>query len=100
MMRIMMEENQIHQDLIAKLWQVYSTLMPLWLIITNFYLIVVPTGRERQLPKPQRRGAIIILGMLAVARRSVVTDKVDVMLKIGLGAVGKVSAPRKVDLLF
>jgi hypothetical protein len=32
--------------------------------------------------------------MLAVARRGVVTDKVDVMLKIGLGAVGRVSFSR------
>ena len=61
------------------------------LIIKKLYLIVSITGKEKQLPKPQRRGAIIILGMLAVARRSVVTDKVDVMLKIGLGSVGKVS---------
>ncbi len=47
-------------------------------------------GKERHLPKPQRRGAIIILGMLAVAKRSVLTDKVDVMLKIGLGPLGRV----------
>lgn len=25
MLRIMMEDNQIHSDVIAKLWQVYST---------------------------------------------------------------------------
>lgn len=47
-------------------------------------------GKEKQLPKPQRRGAIIILGMLALAKRSVLTDKVDVMLKVGLGPLGKV----------
>ncbi|KAF8155920.1 non-SMC mitotic condensation complex subunit 1-domain-containing protein [Crassisporium funariophilum] len=69
MMRIMMEENKIHHDVIAKLWQVYS--------------------KEVHLPKPQRRGAIIILGMLALAKRSVLTDKVDVMLKVGLGPLGK-----------
>ena len=27
MLRIMMEDNQIHNDVIAKLWQVYSTCM-------------------------------------------------------------------------
>jgi hypothetical protein len=42
------------------------------------------------LPK-QRRGAIIILGMLALARRSVVKDRVDTLLKVGLGPLGKVS---------
>jgi hypothetical protein len=34
---------------------------------------------------------MIIIGMLALARRSVVQDRVDVLLKIGLGPVGKVS---------
>ena len=35
-------------------------------------------------------GAIIVLGMLALARRQVVTDRVDNLLKIGLGTYGKV----------
>jgi condensin complex subunit 1 len=39
----------------------------------------------------QRRGAIIILGMLAVAKREVVTERVDTLLKIGLGPLGKVN---------
>lgn len=69
MMRIMMDEGYVHQDIISKLWQIYSS--------------------ERQLAKPQRRGAIIILGMLALATRSVLNDKVDVMLKVGLGPFGK-----------
>ncbi|KAG6901621.1 hypothetical protein C0995_009894 [Termitomyces sp. Mi166 len=69
MMRIMMDENQVHQDIQSKLWQVYST--------------------NKQLPKAQRRGAIAILGMLAIAKRSVLTDRVDIMLKIGLGPFGK-----------
>ena len=47
-------------------------------------------GIDKHLPKPQRRGAIIILGMLALAKRSVLTDKVDVMLRVGLGPLGKV----------
>ncbi|KAF8623362.1 hypothetical protein AX17_007440 [Amanita inopinata Kibby_2008] len=69
MMRIMMDEGHVHQDVIAKLWQVYSA--------------------QRNLPKTQRRGAIIILGMLALAKRNVLTDHVDVMLKMGLGHLGK-----------
>ena len=32
--------------------------------------------------------------MLALARRTVVQDRVDVLLKIGLGPMGKVSLPR------
>ncbi|CCM04752.1 uncharacterized protein FIBRA_06942 [Fibroporia radiculosa] len=69
MMRSMMEDGQIHNDVINKLWQVYSS--------------------ERPLPKAQRRGAIIILGMLALARRSVVADRVETLVKVGLGSLGK-----------
>ncbi|PIA18386.1 ARM repeat-containing protein [Coemansia reversa NRRL 1564] len=43
---------------------------------------------KRRLPPAQRRGAIIILGMLAQARRSIVTDDIDLYLKIGLGSYG------------
>ncbi|TFK38244.1 non-SMC mitotic condensation complex subunit 1-domain-containing protein [Crucibulum laeve] len=69
MMRIMMDEGHIHHDVIAKLWQIYST--------------------DRPIPVPQRRGAIIILGMFALAKHSVVKDKIDVMLKVGLGRFAK-----------
>ncbi|KAF7330363.1 Condensin complex subunit 1 [Mycena venus] len=69
MMRIMMDDEQIHPDVIAKLWSVYSI--------------------NKSLPKAQRQGAIIILGMLALAKRGVLTDHVDVMLKVGLGHLGK-----------
>ncbi|KAK2461131.1 hypothetical protein APHAL10511_006658 [Amanita phalloides] len=68
-MRILMDEDRIHHDVIGKLWQVYSA--------------------SRPLPKAQRRGAIIILGMIALAKRNVLTDHVDVMLKVGLGSWGK-----------
>ncbi|KAL4254139.1 Condensin complex subunit 1 [Abortiporus biennis] len=69
MLRIMMEDGQIHPDVISKLWQVYSS--------------------ERPLPRAQRRGAVIIIGMLALAQRSVVSDRVDTLVKIGLGKRGK-----------
>ncbi|OWZ79155.1 condensin complex subunit 1 [Cryptococcus neoformans Bt85] len=68
LMRTMMGENMVHTDVVNKLWQVYST--------------------EQEIPKAQRQGAIIILGMLALAKREVVTEKVDKLLKIGLGPFG------------
>ncbi|TCD67328.1 Condensin complex subunit [Steccherinum ochraceum] len=68
MMRIMMDDEQIHRDVIGKLWQVYSS--------------------QRPLPKSQRRGAIIILGMLALAKRTIISDRVDTLVKIGLGRSG------------
>lgn len=58
-------------------------------------------GSDRPLPKQQRRGAIIVIGMLALARRDVVQDRVDVLLKIGLGPMGKVGPlhPRNMYLI-
>ena len=50
----------------------------------------VVLGSERPLPKAQRRGAVIILGMLALAKRTVVADRVETLVKIGLGNLGKV----------
>ncbi|KAG2072264.1 hypothetical protein BDR04DRAFT_1134704, partial [Suillus decipiens] len=69
MMRIMMEDGQIHYDVINKLWQVYSA--------------------PRALPRSRRRGAISILGMLALSKRTIISEKVDTLLKIGLGPLGK-----------
>jgi condensin complex subunit 1 len=44
----------------------------------------------RELPKQQRRGAAMILGMLAVASPKVVETRREDLIKIGLGARGKV----------
>ncbi|TXT06039.1 hypothetical protein VHUM_03512 [Vanrija humicola] len=68
LMRTMMLDGGVHPDVINKLWQVYST--------------------EQEIPKAQRQGAIIILGMLAVAKREIVADRVEALLKIGLGPHG------------
>ncbi|KAF8556860.1 hypothetical protein OG21DRAFT_1506074 [Imleria badia] len=72
MMKTMMEEELVHHDIINKLWQVYSS--------------------PKSLPACQRRGAIIILGMFALAKRSVVSEKVDILLRVGLGPLGKVAS--------
>jgi hypothetical protein len=55
---------------------------------------------DRNIPVRQRRGAILIIGMLAVAKRNVVTDRVDTLLKIGLGPVGKVTLPAYIPKSF
>ncbi len=57
---------------------------------SSFTFTDIP-GTEQEIPKPQRQGAIIILGMLALAKREVVTERVDSLLKIGLGPLGMVS---------
>ncbi|KAF8137642.1 non-SMC mitotic condensation complex subunit 1-domain-containing protein [Boletus edulis] len=69
MMKTMMDEELVHHDIINKLWQVYSS--------------------PKSLPACQRRGAIIILGMFALAKRNVVSERVDVLLRVGLGPLGK-----------
>lgn len=87
-MRVMMDDNQIESDIVEKLWQIYSMFLAHLRSLASFN--VVATGVPRQLPRLQRRGAIVILGMLALAKRSVLTDHIDQMLKIGLGRFGKV----------
>ncbi|KAF9438398.1 Condensin complex subunit [Entomortierella beljakovae] len=59
----------ISDEVIEKLWQVYS--------------------HHKDIPNPQRRGAIIILGMLAKAKNDIVANKIETILKIGLGKHGK-----------
>lgn len=49
-------------------------------------------GTEQEIPKAQRQGAIIILGMLGIAKREIVTERVESLLKIGLGPLGMVRA--------
>lgn len=87
-MRTMMDDDQIHGDVIAKLWQVYSEYEVANVSVRHSHLL---RGSEKPLPRQQRRGAIIIIGMLALAKRTVVTDRVDTLLKIGLGSFGRVS---------
>ncbi|KAL1746755.1 non-SMC mitotic condensation complex subunit 1-domain-containing protein [Schizophyllum fasciatum] len=69
LMRVFMSEGLVSSSVIDKLWSAYSA--------------------QKALPRQQRRGAIIILGMLATAKREVLTDRVDLMLKTGLGHHGK-----------
>ncbi|KAG9221591.1 hypothetical protein CCMSSC00406_0007230 [Pleurotus cornucopiae] len=69
MMKSLMDEHHIDEAVVSKLWQVYSS--------------------TQNLPNAQRRGAIIVLGMVALAKRSVVTDHVDTILKVGFGRLGK-----------
>ena len=48
------------------------------------------SGTPKDIPRVQRRGAIIILGMLATAKPETVSEHIDLLLKIGLGQLGKV----------
>ncbi|SCV74340.1 BQ2448_6772 [Microbotryum intermedium] len=72
---VMMSKGVVEDDVIARLWQVYSNLLAL--------------GTDKSIPKFQRRGAIIVLGMFAAPRPEIISEHVETLLRIGLGAHGK-----------
>lgn len=48
-------------------------------------------GTHKDIPRWQRRGAIIVLGMFAAPKPQVVAEHIETLLKIGLGPHGKVN---------
>ena len=66
----MMKQGCVSSGVIAKLWQVYGF-------------------QKKEISKTQRRGAIIIIGMLALADPDIVAREADTLLGIGLGRFGK-----------
>jgi condensin complex subunit 1 len=68
MLSTMCSEGMIDERVIDKLWSVY--------------------GSSKAIPRAQRRGAIIVLSMLAVAKKEIVSEHIDTLLSIGLGSLG------------
>ncbi len=66
----MMKEKAINEVVIQKLWQVYGV-------------------QRKEISKQQRRGAIIVLGMLALADPEIIVREMESCLRIGLGAIGR-----------
>ncbi|RQM07629.1 hypothetical protein DH86_00002084 [Scytalidium sp. 3C] len=66
----MMKAGHISELIISKLWQVYGI-------------------QKREVSKTQRRGSIIVLGMLATANPEIVLGEMETMLRIGLGGLGR-----------
>lgn len=66
----MMKANHISELVVQKLWQVYGV-------------------QKREISKSQRRGSIIVLGMLATAKPEIVVGEMESMLRIGLGSLGR-----------
>ncbi|KAJ6009742.1 hypothetical protein N7499_004858 [Penicillium canescens] len=66
----MMKAGNISEAVIAKLWQVYGI-------------------QKKEISRTQRRGSIIVLGMLALADPEVVVKEIEAMLRIGLSGHGK-----------
>lgn len=68
LLSLMHAEGLVDRAVVEKLWDVYAS--------------------ERPIARAQRRGAIMVLSMLAKAERVIVADKIDVLLRIGLGPLG------------
>ncbi|KAK8084510.1 condensin complex subunit 1 [Apiospora hydei] len=66
----MMKGGMISDVVIQKLWEVYGY-------------------QKREISRSQRRGAIIVLGMLASANPEIVVGEMETMLRTGLGAHGR-----------
>lgn len=66
----MMKGGIIPELVVAKLWQVYGV-------------------QRREISRTQRRGAIIVLGMLATANPEIVVGEIETMLRTGLGSHGR-----------
>ncbi len=66
----MMKAGHVSELVISKLWQVYGV-------------------QKKEISKSQRRGAIIVLGMLATASPGIVVGELETMLRIGLGSLGR-----------
>ncbi len=66
----MMKEGHVSELVLTKLWQVYGV-------------------QKQEISKSQRRGAIIVLGMLAMAKPDIVVKEMSTMLRIGLGSLGR-----------
>ena len=66
----MMKAGHVSELVINKLWQVYGV-------------------QKKDISRNQRRGAIVVLGMLAMADSDIVIREMETMLRIGLGPLGR-----------
>lgn len=66
----MMKGGMIADVVITKLWEVYGY-------------------QRREISKSQRRGAIMVIGMLATANPEIVVGEIETMLRAGLGSHGR-----------
>ncbi|PSK56962.1 Condensin complex subunit 1 [Elsinoe australis] len=66
----MMKSEMINDTVVQKLWQVYGV-------------------QKKEISKTQRRGAIIVLGMLSLADPEIIVKEMETCLRIGLGRLGR-----------
>ncbi|KAF2795451.1 hypothetical protein K505DRAFT_302034 [Melanomma pulvis-pyrius CBS 109.77] len=66
----MKKQGVVNDLVVQKLWQIYGI-------------------QRRDISKTQRRGAIIVLGMLALAEPDIIVQEMETCLRIGLGDFGR-----------
>ncbi len=66
----MMKAGHVSEMVMSKLWQVYGI-------------------QKKEISRNQRRGAIIVLGMLALADPQIVVKELETVVRIGLGGIGR-----------
>ena len=66
----MMKADLISELVVSKLWQIYGV-------------------QRKEISKKQRRGAIIVLGMLALTNAQIVVKEMELLLSVGLGHHGR-----------
>ncbi|KAL9125563.1 MAG: hypothetical protein Q9217_005244 [Psora testacea] len=70
LLNTMVKAEHVSDLVVTKLWQVYGV-------------------QKQDISKNQRRGAIIVLGMLATADPEIVVKEMGIMLQVGLGKLGR-----------
>lgn len=70
LLNTMVKAEHVSELVVAKLWRVYGV-------------------QKQEISKKQRRGTIIVLGMLATANPEIVVKEMGTMLRIGLGPLGR-----------
>jgi condensin complex subunit 1 len=70
LLSMMMKQGLVNEAVVQKLWAVYGV-------------------QVKEISKNQRRGAIIVLGMLAAAEPDIVVKEMEACLRIGLGELGR-----------
>ncbi|KAJ9073615.1 condensin complex non-SMC subunit Cnd1 [Entomophthora muscae] len=70
LIRLLTKDRRINASIIEKLWGIYGHSNP-------------------DIPYSQRRGAIMILSMVGKADHGLITDKLDLLMRIGLGDLGR-----------
>jgi condensin complex subunit 1 len=70
LLSMMMKQGLVSEAVVQKLWAVYGV-------------------QIKEISKNQRRGAIIVLGMLAAAEPDIVVKEMEACLRVGLGELGR-----------